>query len=281
LRPIRFYQAETRASLVTSHDLLASVVLVVGLMTVAMVGMFLWLRLLRSGYFAGRRKAREDLVLEGDQAYNAMITSEAISRELEERGFENIQATSLVHDARKAYLEGDPDQAAALSNQAQTIFREALSEGHPGHEELSEEIPETKPILGKEFPRYFMEAKFLLSVIEGRVKRTKKDSKRGKKARHLWEEAISAYEEEHYSDALTYAVQCRRLLDGMAPKAPKPRPKCETCGAPVQKADDFCGKCGANLKDGSGCTACGAPLAEDDRFCRKCGTAVEVLVPAP
>jgi hypothetical protein len=266
---------------VTSHDLLASVVLVVGLMTVAMVGMFLWLRLLRSGYFAERRKAREDLVLGGDQAYNAMITSEAISRELEERGFQNIQATALVKDARQAYLGGDPDQAAALSTQAQTIFREALREDHHDHEGLSEEIPETKPILGKEFPKHFMEAKFLLRVIEGRVKRTRKDSKRGKKARRLWEEAISSYEEEHYSDALTYAVQCRRLLDGMAPRAPKPRPKCGTCGAPIQKADEFCGKCGANLKDDSGCTACGAPLAESDRFCRKCGTAAEVLAPTP
>ncbi|MFQ5919858.1 MAG: zinc ribbon domain-containing protein [Thermoplasmata archaeon] len=265
----------------TGHDLLASVVLVVGLMTVALVGMFLWLRLLRSGYFARRRKAREDLVLGGDQAYNAMITSEAISRELEERGFENIQATALVQEARQAYLEGDPDQAAALSSQARTIFREALSEDHPDHESLEEEIPETKPVLGKEFPRHYMEAKFLLGVIEGRVKRTKKDSKRGKKARNLWEQANAAYEEEHYSDALTYAVQCRRLLDGMAPKAPKPRPKCEACGAPTLKADDFCGKCGASLKDASGCTACGAPLGEGDRFCRKCGAAAEVLAPTP
>ncbi|MDX1533994.1 MAG: zinc ribbon domain-containing protein [Thermoplasmata archaeon] len=266
----------------TGHDLLGSVVLVVGLMTVAMVGMFLWLRLLRSGYFAQRRKVREDRILEADQAYNAMITSEAISRELQARGFENAHASALVQEARQAYVEGDPDQAEALSSQARTIFQDALAEDRPEHADpLDDEIPETKPVLGKEFPKHYMEAKFLLGVIEGRVKRTKKDSKRGKKARDLWLQAQAAYEDEHYSDALTYAVQCRRLLDGMAPKAPKPRPKCPACGARILKTDDFCGKCGANLQESAGCGACGAPLIEGDRFCRKCGAAMEVPAPVP
>lgn len=266
----------------TGHDLLASTILVIGLMTVAMVGLFLYLRLLRSGYFARRRKAQEDQGVEVDQAYNAMITSEAISRELQERGFRNTPATALVQEARQAYLEGNPDQAEALSSQARTIFQEALREDHPDHAaSREEEIPESKPILGKEFPKHSVEAKFLLRVIEGRIKRTKKASKRGKKARDLWQQANTAYEEERYSDALTYAVQCRRLLDGMAPKAAKPRPKCPDCSAPILKADDFCGKCGANLKDASGCPACAASLFKGDRFCRGCGAAVEALAPTP
>lgn len=274
--------AGARAGFVTSHDLLASTILVVALMTVAIVGMVLWLRLLRSGYFARRRKAREDEVVEVDRAYNAMVTSEAISRELEERGFQNTQASALVQEARHAYLEGDPDQAEALSSQARTIFREALREDHSVQAvTLGEEIPESKPVLGKEFPKHYIEAKFLLSVIGPRVKRTKKASKRGKKARDLWEHANTAYEEERYSDALTNAARCRRLLDGKAPKAPKPKPKCPECGAPLLKTDEFCGKCGANLKNSAGCPACGAALVAGDRFCRKCGAAVEALAPTP
>ena len=264
----------------TSHDPLVSVVIVAVLMTVAIVAVFFWLRLLRTGYFHRRRQAREDEVVEVDRAYNAMITSEAISQEMQERGFQNPQATALVQEARQAYLEGNPDGAEALSAQAEAIYREALSEDHQHHATAwDEEIPESKPILGKAFPKHFLEAKFLLGVIEGRVKRTKKDSKRGKKARDLWQRASAAFEEEDYSDALGYAAQCRRLLDGMAPKAAKPRPRCPDCGAPNLKTDDFCGKCGTNLKDSSGCRSCGAPLAGGDRFCRKCGTAVEVLAP--
>ncbi len=258
----------------TSHEFLASVVIVMVLMTVALAGVFLWLRLLRSGYFHRRRKVREDEVVKVDRAYNAMITSTAISRELQERGFQNPQATALVQEGRQAYLEGNPDQAEALSTRARATFREALSEGHQDHATAwDEEIPESKPILGKAFPKHFLEAKFLLGVIEGRVKRTKKDSKRGKKARDLWQQASAAFEEEDYTDALGYAAQCRRLLDGMAPKAAKPRRRCPDCGAPILKTDGFCGKCGTNLKGSSGCRSCGAPLAEGDRFCRRCGTA--------
>ncbi|MFQ5907923.1 MAG: zinc ribbon domain-containing protein [Thermoplasmata archaeon] len=266
----------------TSHDLLVSAVTVVGLLTVALVGMFLWLRLLRSGYFHRRRQAREEEVMEVDRAFNAMITSEAISRELRDKGFESPQARAFVEDARRAYAEGNPDEAEALSSQARSILLAGLHQDHPDQAAVQEgEVPDSKPVLGKEFPKHFMEAKFLLNVIEGRVKRTRKDSKRGKKARDLWQKANTAYQEEHYSDALTFAVQCRRLLDGMAPKGRKPRPKCPACGAPATKRDDFCGKCGANLKDSSGCKACGAPMEEGDRFCRKCGVAAEVLAPTP
>jgi hypothetical protein len=267
---------------VTSHDLLVSTVIVVGLMTVVLVGMFLWLRLLRSGYFHRRRQAREEEVVEVDRAFNTMITSEAISRKLQSKGFESPQARALVEDARRAYAEGNPDEAEALSSQARSILQEGLHKDHPDQAALREgEVPDSKPVLGKEFPKHFMEAKFLLNVIEGRVKRTKKASKRGKKARDLWQKANTAYEEEHYSDALAFAVQCRRLLDGMAPKGRKPRPKCPACGALATRTDDFCGKCGASLKDPSGCRACGAPMEEEDRFCRKCGVASEVLALAP
>ncbi|MFQ5552562.1 MAG: zinc ribbon domain-containing protein [Thermoplasmata archaeon] len=266
----------------TGHDLLVSAVIVVALMTVALVGMFLWLRLLRSGYFHRRRQAREAEVVEADRAFNAMITSEAISRELQEKGFQSPQAAALVEEARQAYAGGNEGEVEALSTQARTLLLEALHEDHPDHAAArAEEVPETKPVLGKEFPKHYLEAKFLLTMIEARVKRTKKDSKRGKKARDLWTKANSAYEKEDYSDALTYAVQCRRLLDGMAPKARKPRPKCPQCGGLVARADDFCGKCGENLKGPVGCQACGASLEEGDRFCRKCGAAVEVLVSTP
>ncbi|MEE9592961.1 MAG: zinc ribbon domain-containing protein [Thermoplasmata archaeon] len=266
----------------TSHDLLVSTVIVVGLLAAALVGMFLWLRLLRSGYFHRRRQGREEEVVEADRAFNTMVTSEAISRELQGKGFESPHARALVADARRAYAEGNPDEAEALSSQARSILEESLHTDHPDQAAVrGGEVSDSKPVLGKEFPKHFMEAKFLLSMIEGRVKRTKKNSKRGKKARDLWQKANAAYEEEHYSDALTFAVQCRRLLDGMAPKGRKPRPKCPTCGALATKTDDFCGKCGANLKGPSGCRACGAPMEEEDRFCRKCGVAAEVLAPVP
>ena len=44
---------------------------------------------------------------------------------------------------------------------------------------------------------------------------------------------------------------------------------CRSCGAALEAADNFCGKCGVPrvLK----CPACGAEVEEEDRFCGKCG----------
>ncbi|MFQ5986405.1 MAG: zinc ribbon domain-containing protein [Thermoplasmata archaeon] len=267
----------------TSHDLLVSTVIVVALLTVALVGMFLWLRLLRSGYFHRRRQAREEKFVEADRTYNAMITSEAISRELEEKGFRSPQAATLIEEARQAYYAGNPVEAEALSAQARAILQEALQRDHPPHTAAKEEveIPDRKPVLGKKFPEHYLEAKFLLGAIEGRVRRTKKDSKRGKKARDLLRKARTAYEKEDYAHALTHALRCRRLLDGTAPRAKKPRPKCPHCGARVAKVDEFCGKCGANLRIPPGCRRCETPLEEEDRFCRKCGAPAEVPAQTP
>jgi predicted amidophosphoribosyltransferase len=47
---------------------------------------------------------------------------------------------------------------------------------------------------------------------------------------------------------------------------------CRACGAGLEAADQFCGKCGAPRR--VACAACGADLAENDGFCGKCGAKV-------
>ena len=44
---------------------------------------------------------------------------------------------------------------------------------------------------------------------------------------------------------------------------------CRSCGAALEAADGFCGKCGAPRQ--RACPACAADLADGDRFCGKCG----------
>lgn len=51
---------------------------------------------------------------------------------------------------------------------------------------------------------------------------------------------------------------------------------CRTCGAAVEVADRFCGRCGALRV--VACPACGTAVAEEDRFCGKCGSK---LTPSP
>ncbi len=45
---------------------------------------------------------------------------------------------------------------------------------------------------------------------------------------------------------------------------------CRSCGAAMEPADAFCGKCGTPRR--MTCPSCGAAAGDDDRFCGKCGT---------
>src|SRR3990172_9129895 len=47
---------------------------------------------------------------------------------------------------------------------------------------------------------------------------------------------------------------------------------CRACGAALEAADKFCGKCGAPRA--VTCASCGADVADEDRFCGKCGAKV-------
>ncbi|HEV8593916.1 MAG TPA: zinc ribbon domain-containing protein [Thermoplasmata archaeon] len=47
---------------------------------------------------------------------------------------------------------------------------------------------------------------------------------------------------------------------------------CRKCGAAMEPADHFCGKCGTPRL--MACASCGNELDEEDRFCGKCGTKV-------
>lgn len=266
----------------TSHDPLATFVIVASVLALVLVGTFLYLRLLKSGFFRGWRTTREEERIGEDHAYTAMVTSQAISRELRDKGFRSPQASALIEEARQAYFEGNVDEAESLSGEARTILLGALrKDRQEGAAPFEEEVPESKPLLGKEFPKHYLEAKFLLGLTEGRVKRTKKSSKKGQRVRKLWEQAQTAFEKEGYSKALSLALQCRRLLDGMAPKKKPPQPRCQECGAAYTKGEEFCGKCGAALKASGRCQECGTPLVRGDSFCRKCGSAAKPPVPTP
>ena len=45
---------------------------------------------------------------------------------------------------------------------------------------------------------------------------------------------------------------------------------CRSCGAAMESADHFCGKCGTPRI--AKCSSCGAEVGEEDVFCGKCGT---------
>lgn len=50
---------------------------------------------------------------------------------------------------------------------------------------------------------------------------------------------------------------------------------CRACGAALEVADQFCGRCGASRV--IECPACGTAVGEEDRFCGKCGAKVTTV----
>lgn len=47
---------------------------------------------------------------------------------------------------------------------------------------------------------------------------------------------------------------------------------CRSCGAALEAADQFCGRCGT--KHRIACAACGSDLGDGDGFCGRCGAKV-------
>ncbi len=260
-------------------------------MTLALIVLLVVLRVAKARMHRRVRTGRqegEDEVAE-DRAFTALVTSEAIARELREKGLESAQVEELLREARRALADGRTGRAEDHALEARGILA-----GLQGSEEDTEEppllpedeIPESKPILGKEYAKNFLQAKFLLRMVKDAI--GKGTSKRKKEARTLLRQAKAAFDEEAYDESVALSIQARHVLEGEKAKAKKGEGKeaaaeakegaCPACQTPVSLEDAFCGKCGLRLTGPSACPECGADLAEDDRFCRQCGTPLVPLV---
>lgn len=213
-----------------------------------------------------------------DRAYNALVRTEAISRELGEKGFESVRADALLQQAREAYHEGRPREAGDLAGEAGDLLddvRHVDPRSPPAVPDL--DVPESKPVLGKEYPANYLQAKFFISLVTDALKGTRKQSSQVKKARKIIEEAKAAFEDERYTESLGLAANCKRLLEGeeipvkKARTEPESELRCPQCQAPATSEDVFCGKCGSSLTAPT-CRECGGVLDPEDDFCRKCGS---------
>ncbi len=214
-----------------------------------------------------------------DRAYNALVGSEAIFEETRGKGIESAQARELLSSAREAYGEGRHEEAEGLAREARGILVE-LSRGEEPLEPVTipmeADIPESKPVLGKEYPKNFLQAKFLLRMVKGSI--GKGSSPEKKEARKLLKEAGKAFDEERYTEALSITLNAKRALKGEELLAEGgDAGQCPNCQASVTEGDTYCSQCGASLAGGSVCPSCDSQLEAEDRFCRRCGTAVAPL----
>ncbi|MEE9236199.1 MAG: zinc ribbon domain-containing protein [Thermoplasmata archaeon] len=261
-------------------DFLGSALTPIIAVILAFVALLFVLRMARSKVHRlvkSRRREDEEV---SDMAYSALVTSEAIYREMRERGVESDKAEELLREARQAYSEARHREVEKLSSEARSILRERLQDEERVESDpitiIEEEIPDSKPLLGNEHPNNYLQARFLLSMMKDSLRKGTSPEK--KAARKVMKEAKKAFEEERYTLALSLALNSKRILEGEeTPSEGSEKNLCPDCEGPLSPSDTFCGKCGARLDGSLKCSGCGLRLEEEDKFCRKCGAAVMPL----
>jgi len=249
-------------------------------------------------YLRRKRVAVSKEGLIGDQAYNAIITVKAIAATLERGGVRSDEADNLIRMAEEARAKGDGRTVIQLTESAKgVLMTEKQRHRQMGDlAKLPEKAPESKGLLadeqttkeriGKELPKNYAQAKFMLGSVDVAIEEAKRDGRSVGEAVSLRALAQKAFEQKDYDGALKRAVAARKAAEEIVieikptdrvtapPIVPMPRIRvCKSCGAELRPEDVFCRKCGVKVEM-LVCPSCGTIPREGDTFCRKCGVAL-------
>lgn len=245
-------------------------------LTAALVVLILLPRWIRSRAHRQVRVRRKERDPDADRAFNDLLTVQAIERELRHSGLETSQASERLREAWVAYEASQFIQAEEMAGEARALLgelRAPISKEEPLPIVEVEALPESKPVLGTEYPKNFLQARFMISMLKDAI--GKGSSKRKRAARKLLKEAEQAFEGERYTESLSLALNARKTLEGRElEEFDNQASCCPSCGESMSAEDTFCGKCGSARAVALACPECGQQVGEEDVFCRKCGTAL-------
>ncbi|MEM2944246.1 MAG: zinc ribbon domain-containing protein [Methanomassiliicoccales archaeon] len=275
------------------------IVIVVGAAILAFV-IFFELRYMRS-----RKREKIEMILQRDEAYNALITTSAVSKTLKEKNKDTSEADSLIIEAERAYQRKDYLVCKELTERAREALRRAKSKDLDVFEEISskptpqeeEQIPPFQEV--KKLPVNYIESKFMIESAQMGIEAADQRGVDTTAAKDYLESARRCFERTEYTNALKFAYKAKRCAEGqvveqqvkVAEQSVKeeieakdePRAKieigmvgneqrCSSCGDILHPNDNFCGKCGAKVRKIIRCPSCALEAESTDNFCRKCGT---------
>ncbi len=267
-------------------------IVVVGLAVLAVV-VYLELR-----YMKSVRKGKVDMTLVQDDAYNAMMTTQAVSDALKGQGRDTREADQLLAKAKAAYQRREYLMCKELAEEARSILRQCKAEtkmepaeqlpSSPVEEPVIEQSPTFKEI--KKLPQNYIESKFMIESARMCIDTASKQGVDVVEAENTLTAAKDCYGRTEYTEALKQALRAKKIAEGqkVAPLVePKPsevkmeEPKaqvraseqaeCGSCQEPVDENDNFCRKCGAKIVRVPKCPSCALEVDATDAFCRKCG----------
>lgn len=144
----------------------------------------------------------------------------------------------------------------------------------------------------------YLSAKFEISRAKADIGRAIERGSETGAAQVFLTDAESAFVTGSHAKALSLALKARKAISqeaegetiplkaGDEPEEPEAEPtaeemssrvkdECASCGAPIERGDAFCHKCGAKSQKERICKSCGTKPRTSDMFCRKCGSKVD------
>lgn len=249
-----------------------------------------------------------------DRTYNLINSTRAISTLLKNRGYDTSPADVLIAKAEEEYKLGNytsayahainakrilekikdsqpeaivPAQRSEISPNVEkelSIISEEETEKEEEKKETEEEYHSPSYIIKQRYPENYLQSKFAISVVASKIEHVD-DERVRKAAMFYYERARKEFEDENYTNALRYAIKCRKIIDGECPPEEGAEETfeeeevleeeipakllCPSCKAEVEEGDEFCWKCGASIS--LRCSKCGKEAKSKDIFCRKCG----------
>ena len=262
--------------------------------------------------------ARREMNLDED-AYNQIQILDSMIKMMNRKGYNTSSVESMLLKAREAYDNENYALCIEIINNAKRILmkidkiNEVENKVSPTVAEemkiikrieegegtsTTEELPPRVKEFERKMPDNFLQSKFEIKVVEGKV--LKKEEGEVKQAAILYlNKAKECFENKEYTDALRFAIKSNRILDtneipegeSVIPKTisktVEPSPPlqeehheevieeeelhCPNCGAVVKIGDKYCWNCGAKLVFVYKCPNCGAEVSSEDHYCRNCG----------
>jgi uncharacterized protein (DUF305 family) len=259
------------------------------------------------GRLMKRKTARLAAVRSKDEAYNATVTSRAISRALKAQGYDVTDAERMINRADSAINMGDFSDAKRYAESArETLFAIKQREGqqamgmraappaatgyakeaaYSGAAGTQVERSQSRPA-EKKLPKDYAEASFAISVLKEEAAAAQSGGMDVSSAVLKLAQAEETFRQGNYGESLQLAMKGRREISGERGSVEAKKPAvsepgtavpgepevCPSCGSRLRENDSFCRACGARIE--YRCPACDTLLDTDDTFCGKCGTRV-------
>lgn len=259
-------------------------VFLIVLLVVLAVVVYFELRFMRS-----RNKDHIQMIVDKDEAYNAIMTTKAIASSLKQRGRDTKEAEQAILRAEASYKRNSFITARDTAIRAKELLMSSpvieVAAPVKAAEDAPEEAPQEEHKTVHEVKKLepnLLESRFIINACREDLVAAEGAGKDTVKAKEALASAERSFEDKRYGDALCEGLKARRLIsdeipaqappkDAVIVKVPKPERRCEKCSAAIGQDDAFCRKCGEPVVIRRNCQHCRAEMEEGDLFCPKCG----------